>query len=113
MIALLTSSRFGLCDYEMENLCRIHLGSDKKSCWPTLAHFLGPFLQRTIVGGLGLLTWRDVTIRQQMKDTFLTPEIHGKMLDYYWALWKEGRTDMEAHNWTDLATPGTSTNALR
>ena len=127
MMALLTSSRFGLCDYEMEQLCRRHVtakgggqddgGSNRTSCWPTLAYFLGPFLQRTIVGGLGLLTWRDVTLRQQMTDTFLTAndagQVHRMMLDYYWAIWTEARDSMQADNWAGLATPSSAANALR
>lgn len=124
MMAMLTSSRFGLCDYEMEQLCRRHLLPDgsqdddkKASCWPTLAYFLGPFLQRTIIGGLGLLTWRDVTLRQQMMDTFLAASeagrVHRMMLDYYWALWTEAKTALQAQDWADLATPASAISALR
>lgn len=113
MVALLTSSRFGLCDYEMEHLCRIHLGEDKGSCWPTLVHFLTPFLQRTVIGGLGLLSWRDVTLRQQMMETFLASEVHSKMLDYYWSVWQEARAALEARKWADLVTPSAAASGLR
>ena len=121
MIALFTSSRYGLCDYEMEQICRLYLpmqqqlGSGSGSTngwasWASMAHLLAPFLQRVVVGGLGLLSWRDATLRQQMTETFLadpheTADVHRKMLDYFWQVWRQSRTALESRNWIDLATP--------
>lgn len=118
MIALLTSSRYGICDYEMEQLCQLHLCERDKSSWPTLAHLLVPFLQRVVVGGLGLLSWRDVTLREQMTNTFLvdcdeTAIIHRKMLDYFWTIWQESRALLLSRNWTDLASPSSAITSLR
>lgn len=118
MIALLTSSRYGICDYEMEQLCRLHLCESDNSSWPTLAHLLVPFLQRVVVGGLGLLSWRDATLREQMTNTFLVDRneavvVHRKMLDYFWTIWQESRTLLESRNWTDLATPLSAITNLR
>lgn len=118
MISLLTSSRYGLCDYEMEQLCRLHLSDGDNISWPTLAHLLAPFLQRVVVGGLGLLSWRDATLRQQMTNTFLVgPDealaIHRKMLDYFWTVWQESRTLLANSNWAALASPSLAIANLR
>jgi hypothetical protein len=118
MIALLTSSRYGICDYEMEQLCRLHLCESDNSSWPTLAHLLVPFLQRVVVGGLGLLSWRDATLREQMTNTFLVDRneavvVHRKMLDYFWAIWQESRALLESRNWADLASPPSAITNLR
>lgn len=118
MIALLTSSRYGLCDYEMEQLCRLHLIDGDNSSWPTLAHLLAPFLQRVVVGGLGLLSWRDATLRQQMTNTFLAgqgeaSDVHRKMLDYFWSVWQESRTALSKSNWAGLASPSSAITNLR
>ncbi len=118
MIALLTSSRYGLCDYEMEQLCRFHLSDGDSNSWPTLAHLLAPFLQRVVVGGLGLLSWRDATLRQQMTNMFLVGQdeaatVHRKMLDYFWTVWEESRTLLANSNWTGLALPSLAITNLR
>ena len=118
MIGLLTSSRYGLCDYEMEQLCHLYLSTKGWPSWASLAHLLAPFLQRVVVGGLGLLSWRDVTLRQQMTETFLadpheTADVHRKMLDYYWPIWRQSRTLLESRNWIDLASPCTASTSLR
>lgn len=118
MIALLTSSRYGICDYEMEQLCRLHLCESDNSSWPTLAHLLVPFLQRVVVGGLGLLSWRDATLREQMTNTFLVVRneavvVHRKMLNYFWSIWQESRALLESRNWTDLASPSLAITNLR
>lgn len=118
VIALLTSSRYGLCDYEMEQLCRLYLSDDDSNSWPTLAHLLAPFLQRVLVGGLAVLSWRDQTLRQQMTDTFLADRqqatnIHRKMLDYFWSVWKEARTLLENEKWATLACPSSASIHLR
>ena len=118
MIALLTSSRYGLCDYEMEQLCRLHVSDDDHISWPTLAHLLAPFLQRVVVGGLGLLSWRDATLHQQMTNTLLAGQeeavaVHRKMLDYFWAVWQESRTLLTNSNWASLASPSVAITNLR
>ena len=118
MIALFTSSRHGLCDYEMEQLCRLNLSTKGWASWASLAHLLAPFLQRVVVGGLGLLSWRDVTLRQQMTETFLadpyeTADVHRKMLDYYWQVWRKSRALLESRNWIDIASPCTASSSLR
>lgn len=118
MIALLTSSRYGLCDFEMEHLCRLNFSDDDNNSWPTLAHLLAPFFQRVVVGGLGLLSWRDATLRQQMTNTFLKNReekvaIHQKMLEYFWSVWQESKTSLASRNWIGLASPLTAINTLR
>lgn len=113
MIALFTSSRYGLCDYEMEQIFRLYLPGSTNgwASWASMAHLLAPFLQRVVVGGMGLLSWRDATLRQQMTETFLadpheTADIHRKMLDYFWhKVWRQSRAVLESRNWIDLATP--------
>jgi hypothetical protein len=99
MISFLTSSRYGLCDYEMEQLCQLHMPSAGKNLWPKLAHFLAPFLCRVVVGGLSLVSWRDVTVRQQMMARYLADDearqaVHWQMLDYYWQVWRQWRATL-------------------
>lgn len=118
MISLLTSSRYGLCDYEMQQMCRLHLSEGGSSSWPALAHLLAPFVQRVVVGGLGLLSWRDATFRQQMIKTFLADKeearsIHRKMFNYFWTVWQEAKSSLQSRNWVDLAAPSTAITNLR
>lgn len=122
MIALLTSSRYGLCEYEMQQMCRLHLNKVDcggwSSSWPALAHLVAPFLQRVVVGGLGLLSWRDATFRQQMINTFLAEKeearsIHRKMFNYFWTVWKEARSSLQNHDWIELAAPSSALTNLR
>lgn len=119
MIAFLTSSRFGLCDYEMEQLCQLYLPASpsKKDSWFVIAHFLGAFLKRSVVGGLSLVTWRDPTIRDQMSCAFLSDAqtIHRQMLDYYQNIWQQARAALHRRALLaiDLFSPSLAYPSLR
>lgn len=119
MLAFLTSSRFGLCDYEMEQLIQLYLPASpsKENNWFVIAHILSAFLKRSVVGGLSLVTWRDATIRDQMSRAFLSDgqTIHSQMLDYYHNIWHQAREALHrrALHAVDLFSPSSTYASLR
>ena len=117
MIAFLTSSRFGLCDYEMEQLCQLYLpaSASEKNSWFVVAHVLTPFLRRSVVGGLSLVTWRDAAVRDEMHRTFLVDAqaIHWQMLDYYQNIWQQARASLQRRALVDLFSPSLAHISLR
>lgn len=117
MMAFLTSSRYGLCDYEMEQLCQLYLPASpsKKNGWFILAHYLTPFLKRSLVGGLSLVTWRDAAIRDQMSRTYLcdAQAIHRQMLDYYQNIWQQTRAALNQRALVDLFSHPEANTGLR
>lgn len=99
MISVLTSSRFGLCEHEIEHLCQQHAPSASKNNWSKLAYFLAPFLKRVTVSGFNLISWRDSRVGRQMARRYLADQqtrrhVHALMLQYFQLLWDRCTTEL-------------------